>query len=300
MCVARLQQGGHSLSRMSREIVAAYWQDKGSCVYQEDRVVCLQELPGSSKISSFFAVYDGHGGFKASQYCFKHLHHNLMKELTQHDDITSSLVEAFKTTDRKFLKKFEDGGTTAIVAAFTREGQLFVANAGDSRAVLYCSTPDEAIVPMSFDHKPTEPSEKLRIERADHEVLASMELISGKRIKTFRIDGVLACSRSIGDSDFKMEFHLRPEEMAVTCVPDVKCRNLKPTDQFLVLACDGLWDVMTNEDVGAFVRSRLYDGRLSSDTTEAALSTVAQALVNEAVLNRGSPDNTSVVLVALL
>ena len=83
MCVARLQQGGHSLSRMSREIVAAYWQDKGrfvsltlavtytvrSCVYQEDRVVCLQELPGSSKISSFFAVYDGHGGFKASQYC---------------------------------------------------------------------------------------------------------------------------------------------------------------------------------------------------------------------------------------
>lgn len=66
--------------------------------------------------------------------------------------------------------------------------------------------------------------------------------MKGERIHTWRIDGITAVSRAIGDMDFKDCYDKPPEEQAITCVPDIKEEDLAPGD-FIILACDGLWDV---------------------------------------------------------
>lgn len=97
---------------------------------------------------------------------------------------------------------------------------------------------------------------------------------------TWRIDGSLAVARAIGDADFSRY---------VSCHPSVSCRQLSRRDRWLVIASDGLYDVMTNEEVAQFCRAQ-------HQLTAAKMS---EALVREAVRNRGSGDNTTAVAVRI-
>ena len=120
-------------------------------------------------------------------------------------------------------------------------GLLWVANSGDSRAVL-CRA--GAAVAMSEDHKPGRADELRRIRAAGHSVAGG------------RVDGSINLSRSLGDWRFKST-GVRPERCAVSSVPDVRRRTLARDDEFLVLACDGVWDRMTSQQLCTFVRLRL-------------------------------------------
>lgn len=125
--------------------------------------------------------------------------------------------------------------TTAIIA----DGKLYVANAGDSRTVLGVKG---IAKPMSFDHKPQNEGERNRI------------VAGGGFVDSDRVNGNLALSRAIGDFDFKKSVDKPPEEQIVTAFPDVTVHDISPNDEFLVLACDGIWDCMLSQEVVEFVR----------------------------------------------
>jgi protein phosphatase 1B len=165
-------------------------------------------------------------------------------------------------------------------------------------------------VEMSFDHKPYNAGEQARIEGA------------GGTVSMRRVNGDLAVSRALGDFTYKHSPHLPAEKQQVSPEPEIKAepRSLEK-DQFLVLACDGIWDVMTNDEVAEFVLAKVEDGEEAAESAAAApgppvvrtpacsppvcllgagvesLEVLAGELIDEC-LNKGSRDNMSVVLVA--
>uniref|UniRef100_A0A6B2EFN6 protein-serine/threonine phosphatase n=1 Tax=Phlebotomus kandelakii TaxID=1109342 RepID=A0A6B2EFN6_9DIPT len=140
----------------------------------------------------------------------------------------------------------KDSGCTAVVALLTGK-DLYVANAGDSRCVV-CR--DGKAIEMSFDHKPEDEIEHTRITNA-----------GGKVTIDGRVNGGLNLSRAIGDHAYKMNFELTPDQQMISALPDVKKITLTPEDEFMVLACDGIWNFMSSETVVEFVKERLDNGQ---------------------------------------
>lgn len=145
----------------------------------------------------------------------------------------------------------EDSGCTAVVA-LVHNRQLLVSNAGDSRCVL-CR--GGLAIDMSVDHKPEDPEEQQRI------------LLAGGRVTMDgRVNGGLNLSRALGDHCYKKNEDLSQREQMITALPDIKTIDLEDSDEFMVLACDGIWNVMSSQDVVSFVRDRIQAGvtKLSS------------------------------------
>lgn len=138
-----------------------------------------------------------------------------------------------------------DSGCTAVVAVMQGK-ELFVANAGDSRCVV-CR--NGKAIDMSVDHKPEDELERTRIERA-----------GGRVTEDNRVNGGLNLSRALGDHVYKKNADLPLREQMITPLPDVKSLTLTDEDEFMVLACDGIWNVMTSQDVCVFVRDRFKAG----------------------------------------
>lgn len=146
-------------------------------------------------------------------------------------------------------------GCTAVVA-LVKGNRVYVANAGDSRAVL--SRQGKAI-PLSFDHKPSHPTERKRIESAGGFVsnLGGMS----------RVNGNLNLSRAIGDLKYKANKELHAKHQIITAEPDIEEAEIQPGDEFLLLACDGIWDVLTNQEAIDFVRKGLESGKTCSEVS---------------------------------
>lgn len=138
----------------------------------------------------------------------------------------------------------KDSGCTAVVALL-HDKELFVANAGDSRCVV-CR--NGKALEMSIDHKPEDQVEFERIQKA-----------GGRVTLDGRVNGGLNLSRAIGDHGYKMNKKVKPEEQMISALPDIKKITIEPEDEFMVLACDGIWNFMTSDDVVEFVQDRLAD-----------------------------------------
>mmetsp|Transcript_61698 Transcript_61698/g.121968 ORF Transcript_61698/g.121968 Transcript_61698/m.121968 type:complete len:322 (-) Transcript_61698:540-1505(-) len=141
-----------------------------------------------------------------------------------------------------------EAGATAVVAAL-RGSTLYVANAGDSRAVI-CRR--GKAVPLSTDHKPALASEARRIDQA-----------GGFVTPQGRINGNLNLSRALGDLKYKGDMAIGRHAQIITAQPDITIHNIDKGDEFLVLGCDGIWDCMTNQQVVDFVRERIRNTPLS-------------------------------------
>ncbi|XP_019762951.1 probable protein phosphatase 2C 21 isoform X2 [Dendroctonus ponderosae] len=138
-----------------------------------------------------------------------------------------------------------DSGCTAVVAIL-KERELYVANAGDSRCIV-CRNGNA--VEMSFDHKPEDAPERQRIMKA-----------GGKVTGDGRVNGGLNLSRALGDHAYKQNASLSDKEQMITALPDVKKLTINPAeDEFMVLACDGIWNFMSSQQVVDFVKERLKD-----------------------------------------
>lgn len=138
-----------------------------------------------------------------------------------------ALTESFLELDHDWLNTldFDDGSTATVALVY--DGKIYVANIGDSRAVLASSNKS---VPLSSDHKPNRPDERLRVES------------NGGRIMfygTWRVQGMLAVTRSFGDRRLKRW---------VIAEPEIFVRDLTSEDKYLILATDGVWDVMSEQD----------------------------------------------------
>lgn len=172
--------------------------------------------------------------------------------------------------------KLDRSGSTAVAVLLT-PSHVICANAGDSRAILVKSG---KAFPLSFDHKPTNQVEHGRIAHA------------GGEVKMRRVDGDLAVSRGLGDFRFKDDSKLRAEKQKVSAQPDfiVNPRD-SAADEFLVLACDGIWDVMQSADCATTIQAILDEG-------ETDVGLVCEELLDRC-LDMDSRDNMTACMVAL-
>ncbi|KAH8366868.1 hypothetical protein KR084_010523, partial [Drosophila pseudotakahashii] len=138
----------------------------------------------------------------------------------------------------------KDSGCTAVVCLLHGR-DLYVANAGDSRCVI---SRNGKAIEMSLDHKPEDDEEASRIIRA-----------GGRVTLDGRVNGGLNLSRALGDHAYKTNLELPAEEQMISALPDIKKLIITPEDEFMVLACDGIWNYMSSKEVVDFVRFRLKD-----------------------------------------
>ncbi|XP_064177567.1 protein phosphatase 1G [Anguilla rostrata] len=167
-----------------------------------------------------------------------------------------------------------DSGTTAVVALI-RAKQLIVANSGDSRCVV--SERGKA-VDMSYDHKPEDELELARIKNA-----------GGKVTMDGRVNGGLNLSRAIGDHFYKRNKALPPEEQMISAMPDVKVLTLNEDHDFMVIACDGIWNVMSSQEVVDFVSKRI---KADENGEVRPLSSIVEELLDHCLAPDTSGDGT--------
>ncbi|CAK7346864.1 unnamed protein product [Dovyalis caffra] len=223
----------------------------------------ISEVDG--QMVAFFGVFDGHGGARTAEY----LKNNLFKNLSSHPDFIrdtkTAIVEAFKQTDADYLHEdkvhHKDAGSTASTAVLLGD-RLLVANVGDSRVVA-CRA--GSAIPLSIDHKPDRSDERQRIEEAGGFIIWA---------GTWRVGGVLAVSRAFGDK------LLKPY---VVAEPEIQEEEIDGVE-FIIVASDGLWNVLSNKDAVALVQ----------DITDAEAA--SRKLIQEAYA-RGSSDNITCVVV---
>ncbi|XAR71773.1 Phosphoprotein phosphatase [Bertholletia excelsa] len=268
----------------------------------------------------FFGVFDGHGGPHVAELCRERMH-VFMEEELMHVGVTkesekgggngggsggdaeqrrwrAAMRRCFERLDEVALNMCACGsaiytcrcspteravvGSTAVVAVLTAN-HIIVANCGDSRAVL-CR--GGKAVPLSFDHKPDRADEQARIESSGGRVINA---------KGARVEGVLAVSRALGDK------YLKP---FVCSEPEVSLTSRQPEDEFLILASDGLWDVLSSklacEVAGKCLREgNGEDERTATSSFYQSRSASAAALLARLALGRRSSDNISVIVVDL-
>ncbi|KAL4420687.1 hypothetical protein ABPG75_010343 [Micractinium tetrahymenae] len=197
------------------------------------------------------------------------------------ETIEAALTKAFHITDEEFgnMGGYEHlalVGTTAVVA-LVGSRMIYVANCGDSRAVLCRSG---GALPLTDDHKAAREDETARVEAAGGQIL----FWNGVRVM-----GLLAVSRAIGDHS------LRPYVIAE---PEVTIVARHPSDEVLVMASDGLWDVMSNQEAVTLAKKCLGRARSRGSTRQSA-ARVAATVLTRAAVDRGSRDNVTVVIVDL-
>ncbi|KAL8251984.1 hypothetical protein R6Q59_035677 [Mikania micrantha] len=216
-----------------------------------------------------FGIFDGcHGGSRAAEY----LKQNLFKNLIMHREFMTNtkiaLSETYQQTDSDFLESekdnFRDDGSTASTAVLVGN-RLYVANVGDSRTII--SKAGKAI-PLSEDHKPNRSDERERIENAGGVVMWA---------GTWRVGGVLAMSRAFGNRMLKQ---------FVVAEPDIQEQELCEEFELLVLASDGLWDVVPNDDAVSLAQRE-------EEPEEAAKKLI------ETAFSCGSADNITCIVVKL-
>lgn len=213
-----------------------------------------------------FAIYDGHLGDSVPAYLQKNLFANILKEEDFWTDPNRSISKAYERTDQAILSHNPDlgrGGSTAVTAILVDGQKLWVANVGDSRAVL--SRKGQAIQ-MSIDHEPN-------TERGSIEDRGGF--VSNMPGDVARVNGQLAVSRAFGDKNLKS--HLRSD-------PDIRNADIGPDTDLLILASDGLWKVMSNQEAVDLARK-------TKDPLKAAKQLATEAL------NRDSKDDISCIVV---
>jgi len=198
-----------------------------------------------------------------------------------------ALQKAFERIETDFLDKAlkEDlkDGTTAIVAIIN-ENKLIVGNVGDSELIICNDGNAVSLVPV---HNPKRnKKEAERIEESGGRIYNDRLAHPSLNPAIFNI----AVSRAIGDIFFKHKDFTKNKPSALTAVPDIVSYTLTSQDDFAVLACDGLWDVMSHQDVVDFVLPKLKE----HDDPQI----VSQQLVDEA-FKRGSQDNITTLIVTL-
>ncbi|KAF8377307.1 hypothetical protein HHK36_030682 [Tetracentron sinense] len=213
-----------------------------------------------------FAIYDGHLGNSVPAYLQKNLFPNILKEEEFWTDPNRSISKAYEQTDQTILSHSPDlgrGGSTAVTAILINGRKLLIANVGDSRAVL--SRGGQAIQ-MTTDHEPS--AERGSIENKGG-------FVSNMPGDVPRVNGQLAVSRAFGDKSLKS--HLRSD-------PDIEIADINFDTDLLILASDGLWKVMNNQEAVNIARK-------TKDPQSAARRLTGEAL------NRDSKDDISCVVV---
>ncbi|KAI4384539.1 hypothetical protein MLD38_002680 [Melastoma candidum] len=209
-----------------------------------------------------FGVFDGHGGASAANFAAEHLHTNIREKLAWDDsNVQKAVRDAYLKTEEEFASRNCDDGArsgTCCVSALVFKGSLIVSNVGDCRAVV---SGDGVTKTLTTDHLPSVTSEKERIVTNVSTCAQNRPHDCGHYINTqytnkhahfvsqggyvdcyhgiWRIQGSFAVSRSIGDRHLKQW---------VIAEPDTRILPISLGPEFLILASDGLWDKVSDQE----------------------------------------------------
>ncbi|KAI3427854.1 Protein-serine/threonine phosphatase [Psidium guajava] len=255
-----------------REDTYGAYSKRGRRGRLEDRFSAVVGIQGDPK-QAFFGVFDGHGGAKASEFAAKNMDKNILQYMAGNSDscMEEAVRDAHLKTDADFMLENADGGT-CCASAWIRKGKLVVSNAGDCRAVMSRGGTAEA---LTTDHRPSLESERERIEALG----AYVDCCRG----VWRIQGSLAVSRSIGDQHLKR--WVIPD-------PETKTLQITPDCEFIVLASDGLWEKVTNQEAVDLVRAMNVDANLHDPFS-------ACKKLAELSMRRGSTDDITALVIDL-
>ncbi|XP_055757216.1 protein phosphatase 1K, mitochondrial [Salvelinus fontinalis] len=222
----------------------------------------------------YLAVFDGHGGPHAAEYCHTYMEKYIREALQQEDDLEKALTRAFLEVDKALYThlsyfgnaSFLTAGTTATVAVLRDGVELVVASVGDSRALLCRKGRAKK---LTIDHTPDRKDERQRIK-------LSGGFVTWNSLGQANVNGRLAMTRSIGD------FHLK--NTGVIALPETQRINLQHhQDTFLALTTDGINFIMNDQEICDVINQ-------CHDPTEAANVIAQQAL------QYGSEDNSTIVV----
>jgi len=315
------------------KIVADSCVMQGRRPKQEDRHVKVPDLTKAARAlkmpidhleqpCSFFAVYDGHQGHLCADYIAKNFHMKLLKRLSADKEPASWTDERFvvvfreicEELDNEFMTKFRTAidGCTVVIVLITGT-RCVTAWVGDSRCLLGRRTSKGHLmaVALTEDHTPKIKTEAQRVidaggivvdlgftARVAHEGyeerLREIRRAQAQGLGTIGKEPVaLAVSRALGDRDFKAV----TGKALLVPTPDVRCIRLDKSHLFIALMCDGILDVMSNDDVIEDLGTTVADKTLVDATDPVAnVRSACGALVQEAY-KRNSQDNLTVIMV---
>ncbi|MBA0636212.1 hypothetical protein Godav_025278 [Gossypium davidsonii] len=253
--------------------------EKGPKQYMEDEFICIDDLfqhlgPAASFpcLGAFYGVFDGHGGLDAASFTRKNILNFIVEDANFATGTKKAVKRAYVKADHALAdaKSLDRSSGTTALTALILERTMIIANAGDSRAVL---GKRGRAIELSKDHKPNCTSERLRIEKL------------GGVIYDGYLNGQLSVARALGDWHIK---GAKGSKSPLSCEPELEEILLTEEDEFLIMGCDGLWDVMSSQCAVTMVRKELMQ---HNDPERCS-----RALVKEA-LQRNTCDNLTVVVV---
>jgi len=139
-------------------------------------------------------------------------------------------------------------------------------------------------IELSEDHKPDLPGEKQRVENA------------GFRVQDGRVDGDIATSRAFGDFSYKNQIHLPAEKQAVTCFPDITIRTRSADDEFIILACDGIWDCMGSQKCVEYLTDFTNKTKPTEDTCHLPVEEMLDFIISPVAEKNGSDNMTAILI----
>jgi serine/threonine protein phosphatase PrpC len=223
---------------------------------------------------AFFGVYDGHGGKGVVTIVEANFHKNLEQALNKHgiDHVKEALEETYVETDAN-TKDVQFSGSTSVTCLITADPSdstkriLYTANCGDARAII---SENGTAHRLTHDHKVSDEAETERIKN------------SGGSVISGRVNGYLAVARAFGNNTMKQYVISTPYQSEV---------KLTPEHTLLILACDGVWDVIEDQEAVDFVNQKIQEENLNAQSCAQELLALAK--------EKGSTDNLSIIIVFL-
>jgi serine/threonine protein phosphatase PrpC len=236
---------------------------------------------------NFYSIFDGHGGKGVSKFLKDKLpQYFIKKDVLYHPTKKSEYYKYIKKVTQiiqeKLIKEVpssKNSGSTALISIFYNHNNkkyFYISNTGDSRAII-CNKYNIAL-PLTKDHKPAAYEEKKRITQLGGKIVYDQ---GDWRIKD------LSVSRAYGDLD-AVPF--------VNPSPDIFRYELDSNDKFMVMGCDGLWDVMSNQEVADYILEELDKLKKNKTTNGGGKNNIAK-LLGEYAIQKGSYDNITIIII---
>ena len=237
-----------------------------------------------------------------------HIDQDVKHNTNWRTDVQSSLTDAFVDIHNSFLRAvaasplglMDQSGTTATIVYVTADA-VIVASLGDSRAVLSSkrragNSTVMTAVQLTVDHVAADPAERLLVEERGGVVSISSGLA--------RVNGTLAITRSIGDARLSPLLSREPHVTTMTrqdAKEECGFSILDSLPCFIVLASDGLWDVVTNQEAVDMVAQvvEMYDTSNGISWEEGGAFQEAAELLTQEAYVRGSTDNIGICVIAI-
>ncbi|OQR91917.1 protein phosphatase 2C [Achlya hypogyna] len=242
-------------------------------------LVDVFENPGDSLLGihpALYCVADGHAGITCARFLVDNIQATLGQELTKDKSVREALYTTCLSLDKQFEETYapydDTSGSTLIGLFYDGLDKMYCVNVGDSRALLLRN---ERVIQISRDHRCSDVEEKAYITDR------------GGFIQNDRTFGQLTVTRAFGDADIKRAFG-----SSLAACPEISEWTISPEgDDIFVLACDGLYSVMSNASVARFVWTGIAANK--------PLTLLAKELANHCVNSCGGEDNTTVVIIRI-